>query len=245
MSDVGQRKKSFVDAKVQGALLRQFVWHWLLTCVLVVGYLFLLESFQTGFRGSWSERGTRSGTDIPHCCWSPITLFPVFVYDALRLSHRFAGPMVNLKKNLSKLARGETVAPLRFRDGDFWQEITNDFNQCDRAFEVNGLRRSATLTGTPRLVGPFLPAHRRVPPPRSKVSHDNSPRNHHRPTKSVGGDAPSRSGVAAVEFAVCLPVLVVLILGSIECCSMIFLRQSLAIVAYEGLRVAVKPETST
>jgi hypothetical protein len=56
--------------------------------------------------------------------------------------------------------------------------------------------------------------------------------------------AATRTGVAAVEFAVCLPVLIVLILGSIECCSMIFLRQSLAVVAYEGLRVAVKPDAS-
>jgi hypothetical protein len=48
-------------------------------------------------------------------------------------------------------------------------------------------------------------------------------------------------GVAAVEFAVCLPVLVLVVLGSIEACTMVFLKESLTIAAYEGSRVALRP----
>lgn len=56
----------------------------------------------------------------------------------------------------------------------------------------------------------------------------------------------NRRGVAAAEFAVCLPILVLLVLGMIETCSMIFLKQSLAVAAYEGAHMAVKPgATST
>jgi Flp pilus assembly protein TadG len=47
-----------------------------------------------------------------------------------------------------------------------------------------------------------------------------------------------RRGVAAVELAVCLPVMVLFTFGSIEVCSAIYLRQSLAISTYEGARVA-------
>ena len=54
-----------------------------------------------------------------------------------------------------------------------------------------------------------------------------------------------RTGAAVVEFAVCLPVLLILVLGSIECTSMIFLSQSLNVVAYEGARTAVKPGSTT
>ena len=50
-----------------------------------------------------------------------------------------------------------------------------------------------------------------------------------------------RRGVAAAEFAVCLPVIVLLMLGMIETCSMIFLKQSLAVAAYEGAHTAVRP----
>ncbi len=51
---------------------------------------------------------------------------------------------------------------------------------------------------------------------------------------------PNRRGVAAVEFAVCLPVLVLLVFGSIEASSFIFLKQSLNVAAYEGIREAVR-----
>ncbi len=49
-----------------------------------------------------------------------------------------------------------------------------------------------------------------------------------------------RRGAAVIEFAVCLPVLITLVLGAIECCSMIFLEQSINVVAYEGIRTAIK-----
>lgn len=34
-------------------------------------------------------------------------------------------------------------------------------------------------------------------------------------------DARNRRGVAAVEFAVCLPIIAVLVIGTIEACSMV------------------------
>jgi len=50
-----------------------------------------------------------------------------------------------------------------------------------------------------------------------------------------------RRGVAATELAVCLPIVVLLVLGTIEACSMIFLKQSLSVAAYEGVRTAIVP----
>ncbi len=47
-----------------------------------------------------------------------------------------------------------------------------------------------------------------------------------------------RKAVAAVELAVCLPLMIVFTFASIEMCSAIYLRQSLTIAAYEGVRVA-------
>ena len=53
-----------------------------------------------------------------------------------------------------------------------------------------------------------------------------------------------RRGAATVEFAVCLPVIVILVLGSIEATTMIFLKQSLTVAAYEGGRTAIVPEAT-
>jgi hypothetical protein len=48
-----------------------------------------------------------------------------------------------------------------------------------------------------------------------------------------------RRGAAAAEMAICLPLMVMLVLGSIETCSMIYLRHSLTIASYEAARVAI------
>ncbi len=51
---------------------------------------------------------------------------------------------------------------------------------------------------------------------------------------------PRRRGTAAVELAVCLPVIILLVFGSIEAASFIFLKQSLNVAAYEGIRETIR-----
>lgn len=51
-----------------------------------------------------------------------------------------------------------------------------------------------------------------------------------------------RRGAAIVEFAVCLPVIVLIVFGGIEAASMLFLRQTLVQASYEGIKTAVKPD---
>jgi hypothetical protein len=50
-----------------------------------------------------------------------------------------------------------------------------------------------------------------------------------------------RTGVAVVELAVCLPVLTLITLATVESSAMIFLQQSLSIASYEAARVALVP----
>jgi Flp pilus assembly protein TadG len=47
-------------------------------------------------------------------------------------------------------------------------------------------------------------------------------------------------GVAAAELAVCLPIVVLMVLATIEACSAVFLKQSLTVAAYEGVRTALE-----
>ena len=43
-----------------------------------------------------------------------------------------------------------------------------------------------------------------------------------------------RRGAAVAELALCLPLILVLVLGSIEACNLLFLRQALVAAAYDG-----------
>jgi Flp pilus assembly protein TadG len=54
-----------------------------------------------------------------------------------------------------------------------------------------------------------------------------------------------RNGAATVELTIVLPVMLTLVLGTIEVCHRIFLRQTCVIVAYEGSRLAARSTSST
>jgi Flp pilus assembly protein TadG len=49
----------------------------------------------------------------------------------------------------------------------------------------------------------------------------------------------NRRGVASVEFAMVLPALLVLTLGTLDLCSMMFLKETVVLAAYEGARAGV------
>ena len=57
---------------------------------------------------------------------------------------------------------------------------------------------------------------------------------------------PGKSrGVAATELAVCLPIIVLLVVATIEACGALFLKQSLTAAAYEGVRTAIAQGATT
>lgn len=52
-------------------------------------------------------------------------------------------------------------------------------------------------------------------------------------------------GAATVETAVCLPLFVIIVFGTLESCNLMFLRQGLLQAAYEGARVAIVPNAKS
>jgi Flp pilus assembly protein TadG len=53
-----------------------------------------------------------------------------------------------------------------------------------------------------------------------------------------------RRGISAVEFAVCLPLLTLLVLGAIDGANLLFVQQTLCNASYEGARRAVHAQSS-
>ena len=54
-----------------------------------------------------------------------------------------------------------------------------------------------------------------------------------------------RDGAAAVEFAILTPLLFIIIAGTLEVCSAMFLQEALTVCAYEGARTAVQRKAKT
>ena len=63
--------------------------------------------------------------------------------------------------------------------------------------------------------------------------------NHSRRAGNKNHQRPKRAAIAAVELALCLPLLVVAVFGTLETCHAIYMRQNLSIVAYEGARIGI------
>jgi hypothetical protein len=53
-----------------------------------------------------------------------------------------------------------------------------------------------------------------------------------------------RRGVAVVELAICLPLLILIVFATIETCRMIHLQQMLKVTAYEGARIGITPHAT-
>jgi hypothetical protein len=119
----------FVDADVQGGVLRKIALHWaiffLCNALALMIWIRLFEQPDA----HWGE--TLGDTFRRFLPFFVITtaLIPAFVWDTLKLTNRFAGPVMRLRNTLSDFNAGRAVTPLRFREGDYWQEIATNFNQ--------------------------------------------------------------------------------------------------------------------
>lgn len=54
------------------------------------------------------------------------------------------------------------------------------------------------------------------------------------------GVQTSRSGVAAVEAAICFPLIIILMLGTLEITAGLYLRQSLSVCSFEACRIGTR-----
>jgi len=121
------RKKLFVDPKVQGALISRVILYWFF-CLLTITLMLLCwrivtgpaRPFYTHFNDMWFFYGPAAVASL--------ILLPLVVVDVVRLSNRFVGPLLRLRRSLRALAQGDDVEPLEFRGGDFWREFADEFN---------------------------------------------------------------------------------------------------------------------
>lgn len=121
------RNSYWVNGQIQGALAIRIIIHWLIFAVIAAVLTFTMQflgeplvPFKTHLRNLWANQGI-FGLVI-------LILMPLFVYDSVRLSHRFAGPIVRVRRVMQAIAKGQAAERLKFRDKDFWSGLAEDFN---------------------------------------------------------------------------------------------------------------------
>lgn len=122
-----KRKQLFVDSRVQGALAARVIMYWGAS-VATMALMLLCFRIITGPARLFYEHFDDMWFHYGPALAGSIIILPLLVIDVVRLSNRFAGPLVRLRRGMRALARGESVEPLHFREGDFWQEFAQEFN---------------------------------------------------------------------------------------------------------------------
>ena len=121
------RKRFFVDYRVQGALIVRVVLYWLM-CLLTIMLVLLSWGMIAGPARPLNAHLTELWTLHGPAAVASLLVLPAVIFDLLRVSNRFAGPMFRLRRSLHDLAQDKPVLAVRFRQGDFWQEFAEDFN---------------------------------------------------------------------------------------------------------------------
>ena len=126
-----QRKTYLVDRKVQGGLLIKAATYWLLSLAVVggltfIGWIFVSPGVDVLVQIREHLPSLFGMLVVAIVC--SLIVLPVLLYDLSKHTNRFAGPVFRLKRHLQALAEGQSVAPLSFREGDYWMEIAESFN---------------------------------------------------------------------------------------------------------------------
>ena len=130
-----KRKKLFVDSNVQGALLRRIVLYWVCCLSFVILPLLIGRAIMEPDRLFYEQFGDLWSTYWP-VFLAVLLLLPFTLYDVLKLSNRFVGPLFRLRREMGRLANGDAAEHIRFRDNDYWPELAETFNQiADRLAE--------------------------------------------------------------------------------------------------------------
>lgn len=127
MSNQFKRKRIYVDRGVQGGIVTRLVVLWVGSTAVAAGVWFVMQFFAdpTGGIDRYLESANQNIT--PLALAFAVTL-PIAVLQLLRFTHCFAGPVVRLRRMMTELASGQEVPHLKFRDGDYWPELAEQFN---------------------------------------------------------------------------------------------------------------------
>ena len=137
-----KRSRLYIDPEVQSALMRSLCTHWLvfmIVCFLVTG---VVQAFIENPSISISEMITYGLRRNILPIITGIAMLPLFIYDTLKLTNRFVGPIWRLRTTLRTIADGGPVPQLKTRSTDFWHEISDEFNRAVRKLQSEEIEHS-------------------------------------------------------------------------------------------------------
>jgi hypothetical protein len=147
-----RRRSVLIDQKVQGAIIQRCALYWLYCLLTVTVMLFGWSIYHRPPR-SLGELALELIVDYGPPLAFSLLLLPIVLIDVVRFSQSFVGPVHRVRCSMHRLAQGERVEPIAFRQDDFWADLADSFNmlvkedksassrQCDCATDMHGSSR--------------------------------------------------------------------------------------------------------
>lgn len=121
-----RRKKTLVDREVQSVVVKRVLFYWLYCVFFLILSLALVQTLIDP-KLLLFERCVSVVVDYWPMFVALTAMLPFVVYDVLKLSHRFAGPIYRTRGELGHCSSG-TFQNIKFRKGDFWHDLTQQIN---------------------------------------------------------------------------------------------------------------------
>ena len=122
-----RRNQIVTDQPVQGELLFRAIIYWCFCMVMleisVIGWLYMNEPSLPLSQLVWQSLEMNGPA-----FFCSIFLLPLILFDLLRVSSRFAGPVQSVRLTLRQLAEGKPARRVYLRRDDFWQDLAHFAN---------------------------------------------------------------------------------------------------------------------
>lgn len=126
-----------IDKSVQMEVIARAILYFLVAFLYFTGVIFCTQWMSDPETPFFQHLIRFAGDAV---LWAPALFLvaPLLVYDILRLTNRFVGPVYRIRTALQGLAEGEAGRPLKFRDDDYWTELCDPFNEVRRMLISSG-----------------------------------------------------------------------------------------------------------
>ena len=134
-----KRTRLWIDPPLQKQLLLRLALH-LVACSLVLFHLAFLYVVLANFpdvlnRGMLTFYTEFCNSLVPLLV-ALIVVLPIFLYDMVKFSHRFAGPLYRFRKTMEAMAAGKQVEPIKIRKQDLLRDWVPTFNTLIRKWNA-------------------------------------------------------------------------------------------------------------
>lgn len=121
------RRQVVVDWPIQYGFAFRLLGRWIVL-IAIVGCCSTMAQYVACAAADAKEISLTLQTAVWSFVGAAVLLIPVLVWDAIKMSHRFVGPIIRMKRAIRAIGEGR-YQEIKLRKGDYWHELASELNQ--------------------------------------------------------------------------------------------------------------------